>query len=189
MRAAEVMYYSGKFRGLDHLSALAPEYDFRPAWRREDTQLMADAKEFWRELKMLGPAEIERRAAELIMVAYHLGKPVAVSSANIAMVEQLRCRCAMYRCAVALDHRRHHLSYQISGLSRAVLEQWSLEHPEEEVCGMAANIEASQYRSGKQREPMWPEYDLNLNFVGYTAKGQQLRVAWFKHALLPERQQ
>jgi hypothetical protein len=165
---------------------MAPEYDFRPAWRRNDPQLMTDAKEFWRDLKMLSPPEIERRAAELIMVAYHLGKPVAVSTANLAMVEQLRCRCAMYRCAVALDHRRHHLSYQISGLSREVLEQWSLEHPEEEICGMAANIEASQYRSGKQREPMWPEYGLHLDFVGYTAKGQQLRVAWFKHAILPE---
>jgi hypothetical protein len=171
---------------MDDFQVMAPDYEFRTAWTLNDPQLMADAKEFWRELKMLNPAEIERRASELIVVAYNLGKPVAVSTANLAMVEQLRCRCAMYRCAVALDHRRHHLSYQISGRSREVLEQWSLEHPEEEICGMAANIEASQYRSGKQREPMWPEYDLNLNFVGYNNKGQQLRVAWFKHAILPE---
>jgi len=162
------------------------EFEFRPAWCLDDPKIMEDAKEFWRNLKVLAPAEIERRASELIAAAYLDDKLVAVSTANFGMVEHLRARFAMYRCAVAPEYRRHHLSYQISGFSVGVLEKWALENPHEQIMGVAAIIQASQYKSGKQREPMWPEYDLNLNFVGYTNRGEQIRVAWFKHALLPE---
>jgi hypothetical protein len=34
----------------------------------------------------------------------------------------------------------------------------------------------------KQREPVWPEYGLNLNLAGYSGQGEQIRVSWFPHA-------
>ena len=47
----------------------------------------------------------------------------------------------------------------------------------------AAVIQAAEYRD-KQREPIWPEYGLELNLAGWTDRGEQLRVAWFRHAKL-----
>ena len=93
----------------------------------------------------------------------------------------------MYRCAVAPDTAATICPTRSAGFSVGVLEKWALEHPRRGNLRRGRHIQASQYKSGKQREPMWPEYDLNLNFVGYTNKGEQIRVAWFKHALLPER--
>jgi len=164
------------------------EFDFRPAWRKADPQIENDAREFWRAMRLIAPPEIERRIPELVAAAYENGRLVAVSTAEFSMLPQLRARFAMYRCLVSPEYRRHHLSYRISGYSREVLEQWSLQNPHEKVVGMAAIIQAREYKF-KQREPLWPEYGLNLNLVGYNNVGSQIRVAWFKHGLVEEAQE
>ncbi|HEY4125817.1 MAG TPA: hypothetical protein VGM36_14450 [Rhizomicrobium sp.] len=164
------------------------DFDFRPAWRRADPQIQADVREFWGAMRLIPPAEIERRIHELIAVAYVNGKLVAVSTSELNMLPQLRARFAMYRCLVSPEYRRHHLSYRISAYSREVLEAWSLENPGEKVVGMAAIIQAREYKQ-KQREAMWPEYGLNLNLIGYNNVGSQVRVAWFKHAHVEEAQE
>lgn len=164
------------------------EFDFRPAWRRADAQIENDAREFWRAMRLIGPAQIEHRIPELIAAAYVEGRLVAVSTAEFNMLPQLRARFAMYRCLVSPEYRRHHLSYRISAYSREVLEEWSLANPGEKVVGMAAIIQAREYKQ-KQREAMWPEYGLNLNLIGYNNVGSQVRVAWFKHAHVEEAQE
>ncbi|HVZ70600.1 MAG TPA: hypothetical protein VG891_14145 [Rhizomicrobium sp.] len=164
------------------------EFDFRIAWRKADPRIENDAREFWRGMRLIAPPEIERRIPELIAAAYVDGRLVAVSTAELSMLPQLRARFAMYRCLVSPEYRRHHLSYRISGFSREVLENWSKENPHEKIVGMAAIIQAREYKI-KQREPMWPEYGLNLNLVGYNNVGSQVRVAWFKHALVEEAQE
>ncbi|HTO39933.1 MAG TPA: hypothetical protein VL026_03080 [Rhizomicrobium sp.] len=156
-------------------------FEFRPAWHRADPKIEADVRAFWQQLRLIPPAEIERRIPELIATAYVDGKLVAVSTADFNVLPQLRARFAMYRCLVSPEYRRHHLSYRISAYSREVLEQWSLENPGEKVVGMAAIIQAREYKH-KQQEAMWPEYGLNLNLIGYNNVGSQIRVAWFKHA-------
>jgi hypothetical protein len=166
---------------------MRPDYDFRPAWGRDDARIISDAKDFWRELKLLGPQEIERRAGELCMAAYCAGRIVAVSTASLDYVDQLQSRCAMFRCAVARDHRRHHLAYEITGRTRALLEQWSLEHPQDGIAGMAAIIQSAELRVHFTRQPVWSEYGANLHFAGYTDRNEQLRIAWFEHAQVPER--
>ncbi len=164
------------------------EFDFRPAWRRADPKIENDAREFWRAMRLIGPAQIEQRIPELIAAAYVDGRLVAVSTAEFNMLPQLRARFAMYRCLVSPEYRRHHLSYRISAYSREVLEEWSLANPAEKVVGMAAIIQAREYKQ-KQREAMWPEYGLNLNLIGYNNVGSQVRVAWFKHAHVEEAQE
>ncbi len=144
----------------------ADGFEFRTAWRRADPQIESDAREFWRAMRLIAPPEIERRIPELVAAAYVDGRLVAVSTAEFNMLPQLRARFAMYRCLVAPEYRRHHLSYRISGFSREVLEQWSLANPHEKIMGMAAIIQAREYKF-KQREAMWPEYGLNLNLIGY----------------------
>ncbi len=175
---------------------------FVTAWQRNDPQLAGDARLLWERAGLLTPPIREQRAKELVALAYLDGKVAGVSTAVVHELPQLRGRFAFYRCAVKPPrHRgerqhaerpedpsapwapRHTLSYALSGYARTVLEDWSREHPEEKVLGMVAIIESKGYRR-KQREPMWPEYGLDLNLVGYTADGRQIRVAWFRHARL-----
>lgn len=163
-------------------------FEFLPAWRRADPKIEQDAREFWRAMRLIAPPEIERRIPELVAAAYVDERLVAVSTAEFNMLPQLRARFAMYRCLVSPEYRRHHLSYRISGYSREVLEEWSLANPHEKIVGMAAIIQAREYKQ-KQREPMWPEYGLNLNLIGYNNVGSQVRVAWFKHGLVEEAQE
>jgi hypothetical protein len=156
---------------------------FVPAWGLKDSKIVADTQELWRRLDVLQPAEIDRRVSELVAAAYIDDRMVGVSSTSFSYIKALKGRFAMYRTSVAPDARRQHVSYRLAAYSRDVLEKWSEEHPREQVLGMAALIEAKEYVE-KQREPIWPEWGLNLNFVGFSENGRQLRVSWFKHAKL-----
>ena len=75
-----------------------------------------------------------------------------------------------------------HFSTALSVFTRDLIEQWSAEHPEEGVLGLAAIIESQALRQ-RQRDPVWANTGLNL--VAFTSKGKQLRVAWFRHARVP----
>lgn len=161
------------------------EFTFEEAWRKDDPKHAEDAKAFWESLGLVSGPERERRVSELIAIARQGGEVVAVSTASLGMLPQLKARFAIYRCAVSPAFRRHALSYRISGWSRERLEEWSAAHPEEAVVGMAAIIQAQEYRI-KQHEPTWPEHNLHLNLVGYTQRGEQIRVAWFNHARVEE---
>lgn len=154
---------------------------FKTAWRRDDPQLEADAKEFWGRLNLVPPEGRDKRAKELVVVTYVDGQVVAVATAEYAMLPSLRARFAFCRTAVDPAHRQQSLSGRTFGHLRTVLETWSAEHPEEEVMGMAAIIQAAEYAE-KQRDPLWPDYALFLSVVGYTARDDQIRVAWFRHA-------
>ncbi len=182
----------------------APSLDlhFVDAWQQRDARLAGDARLLWERANLLTPEAREQRVNELVALAYLDGKVAGVATAVIANLPQLRGRFAFYRCAAYPPRHRgerqrherpaerhavwapqHTVSYALSGYARGVLERWSLAHPEEKVLGLAAVIESPGYRR-KQREPLWPDYGLHLNLVGYTPDGRQIRVAWFEHARL-----
>lgn len=173
---------------------------FEEAWQRNDPRHAADACRLWDRANLLEPALREQRVHELVALAYLGGEIAGVSTATLGELPQLRGRFAFYRCAAHPPRHRgsrqrgerpadpaapwapaHTVSYALSGYARQVLERWSLAHPREKLLGMAAVIESPSYRR-KQREPMWPDYGLNLNLVGYLPGNRQIRVAWFAHA-------
>lgn len=150
------------------------------AWRRDDPRPVADAKAFWRQLGL--PQDvIEERAAELCIVAY-LGDTLAgVSTARLAEFAPLKGRFAHMRCAVSPAARRKDVAARIMGHTRTVLEAWAADNPEEKLLGMIAVLQSHELRE-KQREPLWPIYGIDLNLIGYTPRGEQVRVGWFRHA-------
>jgi hypothetical protein len=152
---------------------------FKPAWRKNDPALQADAIAFWCENKILpkGVAP-EERAKELCGLIYRGEEVCAVSTAIITHMPSLRVKLALYRCAAARKFRRQSHGEAITDASRDLLEAWSLEHPEEGVMGMGAIIE-SKLLVRHMPSVFWPG---GLVFIGYMPNGQQLRVAWFKHA-------
>ena len=154
------------------------EFEYRPAWRREDSRIEADAITFWRRLGIL-PSSVdpERRAKELAAVAYRDGMLVAVTTAKLTRLEMLRARFAMLRAAVDPDWRRSRVALGLAVYTRQLLEQWSHDHPEERVAGLAAIIEAPELVA-REKQPFWPNTRFGL--VGYTRQGRQIRVSWFE---------
>jgi GNAT superfamily N-acetyltransferase len=162
--------------------AFAPDYDIHSAWRRDNEQFEADAIEFWNRLDILPPdVTAKERARELAAVAYKDGKLVAVTTIRLAEVKQVRARLGMLRAATDPEHRQSNVARALAVLTRAILERWAMEHPEEKVMGMGAVVQ-SEHLSGLEKVPVWPTTFLTL--IGWTAKDQQLRVTWFEDARL-----
>lgn len=136
---------------------------FKPAWRRNDAALQTDAIAFWQKYKFLpegvGP---EERAKELCGLVYRDGEVIAVSTITIKEMPRFRCRMAMYRCAAAPSFRRSPFSLQVTEESRKLMEQWSLENPQEGVMGLAAAIE-SRLLARHMPSVFWPA---DLIFMG-----------------------
>jgi hypothetical protein len=157
---------------------MAPDFQFRPAWRLNDPQTEKDAAEFWNRLGILpGNVSPEERAKELIAVAYRDGRIVGVHTAKLGRPDQVRARLAMLRSAVDPDCRRTRVSFALTLYSRALLERWSKERPEERLAGLGAILESREL-AGRGQEPFWPTTRFIL--IGYMPDGRQLRVSWFE---------
>ena len=157
---------------------LGVDLELRPAWRRGDQTIEADAIAFWRRLGILPPGvEPQARAKELVAVAYKDDRLVAVTTATLKRLDFLRARFAMLRGAVDPAHRRTRTGWALGLYTRDLMEQWSYDHPDERVAGLAAIIEAPELVA-LERQPFWPTTKFGL--VGYTEAGRQIRVSWFE---------
>jgi hypothetical protein len=164
------------------LSEVHVPFDLRPAWRRDDAAIERDAIAFWNRLGILpNHARPEARAKELAAAAYQDSRLCGVATVNLARLEQLRGRFAFLRCAVDPEHRRSYAARALTKFSRDLLEAWSAENPQERVLGLAVVVQSAQL-TRRQRCPVWVNTQLNL--VGHTDKGDQIRVSWFAHAVL-----
>ena len=152
------------------------------AWRRNDAKVVEDAKAFWHKLKALpSNVSIDERARELCAAAYVGDEIVGVSTMALGHSQLVRCRLGFFRCLVNPAHADRRIGRKLTLFSRRVLSDWSKEHPEEKVLGMAAILEAPNLdRLGKR--PRWPASGLAL--VGYMPDGRQIRLSWFEHARL-----
>ncbi len=155
---------------------------FVNCWLKDDWKVEADTKAFWEKLGLINAAERERRVKELCGACYLDGQLVAVSTVTINMVPQVRARIGMYRCAVDPEHRRQDLAERISGYTRQVLELWSVENPQEKVLGFGAIIQANELMR-KAQEPIWHDWGTDMVLVGFTQRGEQIKIGWFRHAI------
>lgn len=152
-------------------------FEVRVAWRRDDPAIEADAIDFWTRLGLLPPGvSPEQRAKELVCVAYAGGRIVAVGTASIEHIPELRARFALIRGATDPDYRRHGAMWALAEPVRATLEQWAIDHPEEKLAGRLgfADLEAWGELT---KMPMVS----GLMLFGYTAEGRQVRGEWFDH--------
>ncbi len=153
---------------------------WRPAWGLNDAAIQADAKALWARLAVLpGRGDLDQRADELVCAAYVNDELAAVATAFVRDIEFLRARFAMFRTVVAPEFRGHSVARKIAGVAREILEQWSYDHPEEKVMGMATVVTNDDI-NGKPRGAIWRSSGLVL--VGYNDRDEQIRVAWFDHA-------
>jgi len=156
------------------------QFEFKAAWLKNDPKLIAEATAFWKGLG-LPQTLIEERAPALCSMAYAGGELVGLTTVKLQMERALRSRLAAYRCIVAPKHRRQSLAILLTRHTLITMEGWSNDNPHEKVNGLATVLEAHELDE-KAHNPVWGEYYGNLNLVGFTDRGEQIRVAWFRHA-------
>ena len=152
----------------------------QPAWRLDDPKLAADTLALWQRLDAMPPHVAKDRVSQLCAVARHGGEVVGVSTVVLDHVPQLGYRFALFRCLVDPAHRQQSLAVY----TRDMLAQWSKDHPEEAVVGMATVVESPKLDK-LCKLPVWPASGLTL--MGYTENNLQLRIVWFEHAALGPR--
>lgn len=156
---------------------------YEAAWQRRDPRHAADAKVFWAAEQLVDPGDMDARTNDLCSVAYADGKIVGLSTVHINVYPPLRSRFAFYRCAVATPYRRRDLAVMLTRHTIITMEGWAHEHAYGQVQGVATLLQARELDE-KARNPVWAEYYGNLNLAGFTERGDQVRVAWFRHARL-----
>jgi hypothetical protein len=156
---------------------------YETAWRRNDPRHAAEAVAFWTGLGILGQEAAEQRAKDLCSIAYAEGQLVGVATVELQYAEPLRSRLAFYRCAVAPAFRRQSLAIMLTRHVIITMEGWSHEHLDERVNGVATVLQGRELDE-KSKSPVWAEHYGNLNLVGFTPAGAQIRLAWFRHARL-----
>ena len=153
--------------------------ELRKAWRRSDPRIERDAELFWQKEDLLAsPAAVGDRLGDLCLAGYDGDSLIALTTARIRFIDFLGTKLAMVRTATARDKRRNHLGIYMIARTRELLEQWSADNPAEEVMGMGT---ITQVRvEGIERAPALHE-ETRLIFIGWTANGEPMRVAWFPH--------
>lgn len=154
--------------------------EMHAGWKRADPQIARDAKALWARLNVLPPAvDADRRVAEIVSAGYVDDQLAALSTAMVRELPFLRQRFAMLRVLVAPEFRLHSISRLIAAHSRDVLEDWSFEHPEEAVMGMAT-VHQADLRNQRKSRPV--KRGSRMVLAGYTDAGEKILVAWFDHA-------
>jgi hypothetical protein len=163
----------------DEAPAVVPmDIEIRPAWRRDDARIEADAVALWHRLGILPPGVApEARARELVLGAYKGDRLVGVVTAALEMLPQVRARVAMTRGVVDPEMRRGHVAFAMMNAFPQILESWAAEHPEERVGGFGGIIESNQLKAA-QNLPYWAQWRYGL--IGFTADGRQIRLSWFE---------
>jgi hypothetical protein len=171
----------------DRLDALNLDYQF--VWRSATAGMRADAKALWTRLGILpSGVDADKRADELCAVAYQGTELVGVSTAGIARIESLRQKFAMVRVLVIPRFRSYLMSWKLSGIAYDGLQAWSQSNPHEQVMGMGSVIE-NEGVNAMRSPPFWPLRPgdpprSGSVLIGYTDKNEQVRVAWFDHAIV-----
>lgn len=155
------------------------DVEFRPAWRRDDPEIEADAIAFWRRMDILpADAAAEQRAKELVLAVYANGAIVAVVTAELGLFPQVRARLAMLRGAVDPSLRRSYVGFAMMLKAREILEAWSAQNPGERLAGLGGIIESPELVA-REKQPYWPISGFGV--VGFMPDGRQVRVSWFRN--------
>jgi hypothetical protein len=162
--------------------SIAPELvrdvELRLAWRLNDARIEADAISFWARLGILAAdADPGERAREVVAAVYKGDWIVALCTAQLAVLPQIRARLAMVRGAVDPEFRRSQIGRVMLFRGRQLLESWSAENPHERVAGLGAILESQQLVEAQRQ----PYADLSkMGVIGFTPDGRQIRVSWFE---------
>lgn len=163
------------------------DIEIKPVWKAVDEALRADAVAFWDRLGVK-PVNVspEQRARELCVVAKADDGLAGLTTITLVNFEQLRQRFAFFRVMIDPEYRRRQLMRDLNQRTLEVMEQWSLENPDEKLAGIMTTYVAD-FLNAPDRDQAFRlpiSERMGLILVGYTPQDEQIRVRWFAHALL-----
>jgi hypothetical protein len=156
---------------------------FVAVWGQVAPELADELCAFWIEHKAIAnPAAARARAAQAVCVARDgQGGLAGVATAEIKVLPRLRQPLYYYRqfFARALRGQRQELPFYLE--AKRILREHNASLPRPESLGLLLELQnakiASAYRHAHE-----PGFE--ATFIGYSPRGQQLRVSYFEGAVL-----
>lgn len=161
-----------------------PELVFENLWKKNDPVLQESVMKLWRNNFPNMPAHfLQERLDQLVFVVRDKHEVIGVSTAYKAHVEHLRNHLYSFRCFLDPRYRIPGLTTKLIVSTRDWLESiYQTDGPETERCiGMITLVENERIMKHRN-EAIWP--GSKMVYIGNSPKGNQLRVYYFKKALI-----
>ena len=158
-------------------------FEIVPVWKRVSAELTAELIELWASTQAIPDAgRAAQRARQAVCVARdQSGALCGVGTAVIRVLPRLRQPLYYYRQFFAPEFRGQKQAIPFFNEARRLLEQQNDSLLEPESLGLLLELENQQLVSRYERayEPA-----ADSTFIGYSPRGLQLRVSYFKNARL-----
>jgi hypothetical protein len=150
-------------------------YTYKDVWRKNDTKAKADAIAAWKAESVLPPGvDPETRAKELAVLAYEGDRLVAIATATIRYLENVRQNMAMFRIFIVADKRREGIAVPLTAELFNAMESYSRQNPELRIGGIGAFIVTRGFLDN-------PVTNNKLLLIGYSEQNHPIIVKWFDH--------
>lgn len=157
--------------------------EFIPVWKDVTDDLAAELVDLWarhRAIPDAGKAAV--RARQAVCIVRDAGGSVAgVGTATVRILPRLRQPMYYYRQFFAPELRGHKHTVPFFNYAKDVLESHNAKREAPESLGVLVELENAMLSS---RYRLAHEPAADSTFIGYSPKGLQLRVSYFKDAKL-----
>ena len=152
-----------------------------PVWKQVTPELRAELLDMWQRNNTLrDPALATKRAEQAVCIARDdQGRMIAVGTAVVRVLPRLRQPMYYYRQFFARELRGRAKAVPFFERARDILETYNATLPAPESLGVLLELENPQLAK---------RYDMAqgelTTFIGYSPRGLQLRVSYFRNATL-----
>jgi len=161
---------------------LSNDYRFENVWINKSDALQTEILDFWIEHGALGSREKgQARLSEVIKIARTVkdDKLVAVSTVYSGENPQLKQNFFYFRCFVAENHRRARLALFLIRAVYSQLNDRFVAGLDPDVIGLMMEVQNDKLQQ-YHRPAVWTR--TGMVFIGYNARGDQVRVNYFDGA-------
>jgi hypothetical protein len=157
-----------------------------PVWKNVDAELSTELIDLWgRSHAILDPDQAARRATQAVCIARdESGVVCCVGTAVIRVLPRLRQPMYYYRQFFAPEFRGRKQAIPFFNEARKLLEEYNDALQVPESLGVLVELESQQLAERYERAY---EPDADSTFIGYSPRGLQLRVSYFRNARLNDR--
>ena len=158
-------------------------FDVSTVWKQVTPELEMELLDFWQRHHAIGdPVRATQRVPQVVCIARdHAGELCAVSTAVVRVLPRIGEPLYYFRLFFAKSVRGQGQVVPMFNRARAVLQDYNASLPQPESIGMLVELE-SRHLSAEHRRAYVDEGD--SYFVGYSLRGLQLRVSYFRGAVL-----
>ena len=156
-------------------------FETTDVWRRSTPELQAELVDFWtRHGALADPARAALRAKQAVVVARDAdGRIVGVGTALLRIIPRLRQPTYYYRQFFAPEYRGNKEAVPFFQQALAILQAANAGKPES--LGVLLELENATL-DGRYTNAVEPR--TGATFIGYSPRGFQLKVVYFKDAVL-----